>query len=182
MRIDFLLILLLQTKYHLHRSTSFGLYHYGLALEVQARLRSVLVDVCCDVFAAHLLLSNTILVYTKTCQYSSRPRVDLRTPIADHTDDDLLPRFLTPGFTVRPGAHMLNVLEYTGHGSCEKKVVFVVHCNNDEEFSVSWLRKKPLPQRKTLVVEIFRIASCRRISHVGKLISFWRFGVRYLTQ
>lgn len=48
--------------------------------------------------------SYTILVYTKSGQYRSGPRVDLETTIRDYTDYDLLPSFFTPCLRLGPGA------------------------------------------------------------------------------
>lgn len=159
MGVDLLLILLLQAKDHLNRCRSPWFQMHSLSLELHANLSGVLVDMGRYVLAADLLLCDTLLEDPKTGEHCPGPRVDLGSTIADYAYDDFLPSFFAPRLAVCPRAHVLYVLENPYHCPCEEKVVFVVHCNNDEKLSISGLCEQPLSQSESCIVEFRRVAS-----------------------
>ena len=60
--------------------------------------------------------------------------VDFLPAIADNTDDDFLPAFITPGFAPGSAAEVYNILDDSVHSLCEQDFVFVVHSHDDEYF------------------------------------------------
>lgn len=182
MRVDLLLILLLETEDHLHRDTRTWFDGDLLSLELQADLRSVLVDVSCHILTVHLLLRNSVLVHAQTSQHGPGTRVNLGAPVADDADDDLLPRLLAPRLAVCSRAHVLDVFEHANHGPGEEKLVFIVHSHCNKELSMPRLCKKFLTQGEALVVEIRRITCRRGIPHVREFIAARRLYVRHLVQ
>lgn len=181
-RIDLLLVLLLETEDHLHRCARARLQHDLLAFQLQPDLGRVLVDVRGDILAIDLLLRNAVLVDAQAGKHGPRPGVDLGTSVADHAHDDLLPRLLAPRLAVGPRAHVFNVLEHTDQGPGEEELILVVHRDGDKELRVSRLGKEFLTQREALVVEIRGIARRSRVAHMRKLVACRWLRVRHLVQ
>lgn len=152
-RVDLLLILLLQAEEHLHGLSSVD-KRDDVVFELEMGLGSVLVNVCGNILVVDLLFCNTLLVNAHTRQKSLGSRVNFSTAVADNTNNNLLPSLLAPGFTVGAIAHIFNVLEHTNHGPSKQDVIFVVHGNNDEEFSVAGFTEKLLSQCKVFIVEV----------------------------
>lgn len=180
-RVDLFLVLFLQAEDHLHRDRA-ALQRDVLAFQFHGHLSGVLVNVGCYVLAVDLLLGDSVLVDTQTSQNSASPRVDLSTAITDHTDDNLLPSILAPGFAARAGDHVLDVFENTAHCAREQEVIFIIHGDGNEQFCVSRFGEKLLTQREAFFEEIVRIACCSRITHVRELITPRRFSVGHLRE
>ena len=209
MRVDLLLILLLQAEEHLNGTldaprgqfddaVSQADPHLGCVLSrVRPRQRSALhpkragrrrgeranlVYVRGDVLAVDLLLRDAVLVDTHPGQDGTGPRVDLRTTVADDAHDNLLPRILAPGLAVGARAHVLDVLEDAAHGAGEEDVVLVVHGHDDEQLGVPLLREEALAQGEALLEELGRIARGGGVAHVRELVSLRGVGVRDLPE
>lgn len=180
--VDLLLVLLLQAEEHLDRGPSARLEMHLRTLQLQAYLRGVLVKMGRHVLAVDLLLGNPILVNTQPGQHCPSARVDLRTTVADHADNNLLPRVFAPSLAVGTGTHVLDILEHTDQSASEEEIVLVVHGDDDEELRVPGFREKLLAQGVALLEEIRRVAGRRRVPHMGKLVASRRFSVRDLAE
>ena len=134
------------------------------------------------VFAIDLLLRDTILIDAHCSKNSLRTWIYLCTTIADDTNNDLLPRILSPGIAVITRVHVFNVLNHTTHGPSEELIFLIVHGYDDEKLSMARLCEKSLAQCEAFFIKLGRIASGRRISHVRKLIAPWSLYMRYLIQ
>ena len=180
--VDLLLILFFQAEQHLHGRGALGLELHQLALQVQAHLRRVLVNVRRDLLLVDRLLADAVLVHAEARQHRARARVDLGAPVAHHAHDDLLPRLLAPRLAGRAVRHDLDVLEHADQGAREQEVVLVVHGHHDEQLRVAGLREQALAQREALGEEVGRVARRGRVAHVRELVALRRRRVRDLVQ
>lgn len=180
-RIDLLLVLLLQAEEHLDGGVS-TLDLNNVLLELHGHLCCVFVDMCRDILAIDFVLCDSVLVDTKSAQNCARPRIDLETTIAHDTNDNLLPSIFAPSLAGVSAVHILNVLYYADHCAREQYFVFIVHRDHDEQFCMSRLGEKALSKRKSLLVEVGRIASSCSIAHMCEFVSFGRLGVRDLIE
>lgn len=172
MRIDLLLILLLEAEQDLHRSIAL-LHPDNALLDLQRHLCGVLVDVCRDIFTIDLLLCNTVLVDSHCCEHGSCSRVDLCTSIRHDTHDNLLPSLLSPRLGRRPRVHVLDILDHTNQRPREQLILLVVHCNDNEQLGLARLRKQALSQGEAFLAEFAGIARRSTVSHMCEFVSFW---------
>lgn len=70
---------------------------------------------------------------------------------------------------------MANVPHHTMHGPRKVNLIFVIHGDTDEEFSLTSRVRKSLSQLVPSIDEIIRITGDSRVSHMGKLrgIASW---------
>ena len=112
---------------------------------------------------------NAVLVCTNDRNSAQRTRVDLLTPVADDTNDDLFPAILSPELAVFTPTEISDVLHDAMHGACEQRVVLIVHRNDDEELRLPGRFAEHLAQRESVVLEVVRIARRSRIAHMCEL-------------
>ncbi|KAI6748718.1 hypothetical protein HG531_007665 [Fusarium graminearum] len=156
-RVDLLSVLLLQAEEHLDRLASVNKL-YNIVLDLEMGLRGVLVNMGCDGLVVDVLLGNAFLINTHTSQKSPSSGVNLGSTITDNTNNNLFPGVFAPCLAVWSVTHVLDVLEYTRHGSGKQNLVLVVHCYDNEQLGVPRLAEEPLSQRKIVVVKIVWVA------------------------
>lgn len=106
------------------------------------------------------ILGDSLLVDTHSSNSTQCTGVDFGASIRNDADNDLLPTILPPSFTPISFAQVGDILYHTVHGSSEEFLVFVVHSENDEQFSPPRGIVQDLTQSESGVLEIIGITSC----------------------
>jgi hypothetical protein len=83
---------------------------FRLSPRSKLTLGRVLVDMSSDGLASDNVLCDSILIDSHRCEYTERPRVDLRSSVRDDADDDLLPSVGSPCLGTRARGEVLDVL------------------------------------------------------------------------
>lgn len=168
MRVELLVVLLLETEDHLARDDAL-LCALELEVGVERDLGGILVHMCLDGSLVDVVLGDAVLVHAHRRQGIQRSRVDVPTPIGDDADDNLLPPGLAPGPRFAAAAEVGNVLHDGVHGPRKTNLVLVVHGDADEELRLARRPADVLAQLVPFVHKVVRVAGDGRVPHVREL-------------
>jgi hypothetical protein len=131
-------------------------------------LRRILINMSRHLFLINLILRNPILICSHSSNNTQGPTINLAPPIADNTNHNLLPPFLSPRLTLIPRTQMRNILDNAMHRATKEFFVLVVHRHDDKELGPARRIVEDLTEREAFLFKVVGIASRTRVPEMGE--------------